>query len=220
MEAHVTAAISALESWPIWILLICFFFSAVLENIFPPHPGDTIIVFAGFVAARQPDYFWSIFTAGVAGSVTGAYIMYMLGDRFLKALRRLIVVVKRPAFLHKFLEGFVSEESIEKTSFWFRKYGLGFVIVSRFSAGIRFFVSIIAGISAVRPLPFLSAFTAGVLIWNGLLTAGGYYLGQNWERVIEWLKVYNTIVLVLMTVAILGYVLFRIYRARSAVNNP
>ncbi|MBL8019418.1 MAG: DedA family protein [Leptospirales bacterium] len=220
MEAHLSAVLSALESFPVWILLICFFFSALLENVFPPHPGDTIIVFAGFVAARQPDQLWPIFLSGVFGSVAGAFIMYSLGDRFLDLCRRLVHVVHRPRFLNRLLEGFVSTESIEKTSFWFRKYGLGFVVFSRFSAGIRFFVSIIAGISHVRPIPFLSAFSVGVLIWNGLLTAGGYYLGQNWERVLEWLKVYNTIVIVLISVGVLAYVAFRLHRARSVVNNP
>ena len=59
-------------------------------------------------------------------------------------------------------------------------------------------------------------FTLGVLIWNTLLLVGGYLLGDNWERIMEWLRVYNTVVIVLLLSGLAAFIWFRyLYRRPS-----
>lgn len=214
MDEQVLHSLQWIESMPSWVMFAFFFFSAFMENVFPPYPGDTILAFSGFLAARGVMSLSAAALAGFAGSVAGAFVMYMLGHRVLELARRLERTVERPAWLKKSLHEAVSEEAIEKTGLWFNRYGLYFVIVSRFSAGVRFFVSIVAGISRVSLPLYLLCFALGVILWNGLLTAGGYMLGRNWELVLVYLRLYNTVVIVVLALAAAGFVIWK-WRSRN-----
>lgn len=209
MDDQILHSLQWIESMPVWVMFAFFFFSAFMENVFPPYPGDTILAFSGFLAARGAMSLWSVAIAGFAGSVAGAFVMYMLGHRVLELARRMERSVSRPAWLKKSLHEAVSQESIEKTGLWFKRYGLYFVIVSRFSAGVRFFVSIVAGISRVSLPLYLFCFGLGVVLWNGLLTAGGYMLGRNWELVLVYLKLYNTVFIAVAIAAAAGFFLWK-----------
>jgi membrane protein DedA with SNARE-associated domain len=83
-------------------------------------------------------------------------------------------------------------------------------LISRFSAGIRFFVSIIAGISRMNLILFTITFSIGVLVWNSILIGGGYALGENWERILDWLRVYNIIVVAVLSLLVILFVIWRI----------
>jgi membrane protein DedA with SNARE-associated domain len=209
MDEQVLHSLQWIESMPSWVMFAFFFFSAFMENVFPPYPGDTILAFSGFLAARGVMSLPIVFFAGFAGSVAGAFVMYMLGHRALELARRMERSVSRPAWLKNSLHEAVSQESIEKTGLWFNRYGLYFVIVSRFSAGLRFFVSIVAGISRVSLPLYMLCFALGVVLWNGLLTAGGYTLGRNWELVLVYLKLYNTVFIIVAVVAVAGFVFWK-----------
>jgi membrane protein DedA with SNARE-associated domain len=114
-------------------------------------------------------------------------------------------------FLANLLESMISEEQMEKTQIWFNKWGFLFVVLSRFSAGIRYFVSIVAGITKMNFLLFSFGFLLGILIWNTLLFFGGYLLGENWKIILEWLKMYN----ILISIFIIMIIFFIIYKKRT-----
>jgi membrane protein DedA with SNARE-associated domain len=64
-------------------------------------------------------------------------------------------------------------------------------------------VAIVAGLVRMNLLAFVMSFSAGVAIWNGLLLTGGYMLGENWQVILEWLQIYNVIVVSIIVCAIL-----------------
>lgn len=194
-------------------LHIFFFVAALIENIFPPWPGDTFIVFAGFLTAHDTIGLPGAILSTCLGSVAGALIMYMAGDKVLILARRIHFWLK-PGVLQRLLADFVSEEQMERTQTFFLRWGAWFVIFSRFSAGIRFFVSIVAGLSKMNLLLFTVCFTVGALIWNILLLTGGRLLAANWRKVLEWLQYYNTAVGVLIVV-IVAILAFGWWRRRS-----
>jgi membrane protein DedA with SNARE-associated domain len=102
---------------------------------------------------------------------------------------------------------------MKKTEQWFDKWGFLFVVFSRFSAGIRYFVSIVAGITKMNLFLFSLGFLIGILIWNSLLLFGGYLLGENWKQILEWLRVYNIIITLLI---LLGITIFILYRRQKS----
>ena len=205
------AWVTYLRSWPpsgVYVFLFC---STFIENVFPPWPGDTFVVFGGFLLANRIVELLPLGLAVFAGNLVSAWVMYFLGQRILDAARRLQAKWHRPAFLTSRLSELTSEESLARTEIWFRKWGASFVIVSRFSAGIRFFVSIVAGISRMNLMLFSVCFSLGVALWYSALVAGGYALGDNWRQILGYLRIYNTVVIGLIAA---GAVVFLVYRWR------
>ena len=192
-------------------------FSAIMENIFPPYPGDTVTVFCGFLAAHKVITLPWAFVSVLAGNMIGAWVMYYAGEKFLMIARKFHSHINRPKFIKNTLAGLVSDEAMQKTNKWFQKSGVWVVLISRFSAGIRFFVSIVAGISKMNLVLFSFVFAIGVFIWNSILLIGGYALGDNWELILVALKVYNQVII---SIIVLAFVLYIIYRIRKKKTKP
>jgi membrane protein DedA with SNARE-associated domain len=194
---------------PIWIHLFLIF-STFTENVFPPWPGDTFIVFAGFLMYHKVISPLTTYVSTTLGNFLGAYLMYFMGQKILEFAHFIHKKIKIK-FLANLLESMISEEQMEKTQIWFNKWGFLFVVLSRFSAGIRYFVSIVAGITKMNFLLFSFGFLLGILIWNTLLFFGGYLLGENWKIILEWLKMYN----ILISIFIIMIIFFIIYKKRT-----
>ncbi len=190
---------SILEDIPAWALYVFLAFSALVENLFPPWPGDTMTVLGGVLAAQGRGNIYLCFLSVFLGNIAGACFMYWAGRPMILFLQKVYHAKgKAHVFWGFLLRPLCESEELEKTKERFRKWGLLFVLFSRFSAGIRFFVSIIAGMTSLPFLSFLLAFSAGLFLWNVPLLWGGLVLGANWTQFISWLKLYNGLVLALL----------------------
>lgn len=188
---------------PPLVLWVFFCFSNFLENVFPPWPGDTVTVFSGFLSSSQdsPLSFFSVVLATYFGNLLGALVMYFFGERILQFLKR----SKFP-----FLSALYQEENLRKTLIWFRKHEIVVVLLSRFSAGIRFFVSIVAGMSKMNIIKFVLLYSFAISLWCGLLLLGGSLLGSNWNQIIVMLSYYNRVI----GFVILCFILYFLYKLR------
>ena len=201
------AMINEILGLPPLVLWVFFCFSNFLENIFPPWPGDTITVFSGFISSTQnaPISFSSVVLATFLGNLLGALVMYYFGERFLLFLKR----TKIP-----FLSSLYHEENLRKTLVWFRKYEIVVVLVSRFSAGIRFFVSIVAGMSKMNIIKFVVLYSIAISMWCGMLLFGGSFLGTNWNQIVVILSYYNQTIGLILLFLIL-YFLYQMLKKRN-----
>ena len=193
-----------LDQMPAMGIYIVLFFSSILENVFPPWPGDTLIVVSGFLAARGQGNIFICLGSIVLGNLTGASLMYFIGERVIDFFRHLHGKSKI-SFVRRALEPLIQIEGLNKAKNWFARWGIVLVLFSRFSAGIRFFVSIAAGIVHMRFVLFLICFTLGVLLWSGLLLYGGWLLKESWNEIIEWIKMYNVLFFALLFASIFVY---------------
>ncbi|TGM51478.1 DedA family protein [Leptospira vanthielii] len=184
-----------------------FCFSNFLENVFPPWPGDTVTVFSGFLASSpgSPLSFVSVVVATYLGNLLGALVMYFFGERILHFL-------KRSRF--PFLSALYQEENLHKTLVWFRRYELIVVLLSRFSAGIRFFVSIVAGMSKMNVIKFVLLYSIAISLWCGILLLGGSVLGANWNQIVVMLSYYNQVI-GLIILCLFFYFLYQIKKKRN-----
>ncbi|TGL18664.1 DedA family protein [Leptospira yanagawae] len=192
---------------PPLVLWAFFCFSNFLENIFPPWPGDTVTVFSGFISSSEnsPLSFFSVVLATYLGNLLGALTMYYFGERFLLFLKQ----TKIP-----FLSNLYHEENLRKTLGWFRKFEIVVVLVSRFSAGIRFFVSIVAGMSKMNIIKFVVLYSIAISLWCGILLSAGSFVGSNWNQIIVILSYYNrTIGIILLVVFV--YLIYQILKKRN-----
>ncbi|TGL62757.1 DedA family protein [Leptospira ognonensis] len=191
------------------IYLLCFFgFSNFLENVFPPWPGDTFTVFSGFLASSpQTDIaLWQLILATLVGNWAGALLMFYFGKKVIHFLRH---------SQSTWIRNHYQEESFEKTIGGFRKYSGLLIIVSRFSAGIRFFVAIVAGISKMNPFSFLFYYSIAITIWCGLLISAGFKLGKNWEQINVMLAAYNQIITIFLCLVAVCLGIYYFYRKRE-----
>ena len=204
-----------IESMPeIWVQLLLFV-SVFLENVFPPWPSDVIILFAGILAARGVVSTGFSFVSILAGNLLGGLLMFYIGQRlilWMQGISRQLTGPRRH-FLHR-LTGFASPSHFETAGVWMRKYGLWFVFFSRFFAGVRFFVGIVAGASGIPAFLFGISFATGALFWSSLLFFGGKALGHNWKILFQWVQLYNRSFLILLVLLGFAFLILR-FRKRK-----
>jgi membrane protein DedA with SNARE-associated domain len=205
LTSQLTTFINYLHTLPGVALLLFFGFSNFLENVFPPWPGDSFTVFSGFLASK-PDSNFNLVELGFAtlfGNWLGALLMFYFGKRVILFLRHSEI---------SFVKKNYNEESFEKTVVWFRKYSGLLIVLSRFSAGVRFFVAIVAGMSKMSSLLFLFYYTIAISVWCGLLISSGYKLGKNWDQILVMLSAYNQFISIFIIALVFigsGYYFFR-----------
>lgn len=152
-------------------LYFFLFISSIVENIFPPAPGDTIAAFGAFLAGTGRLNFFLVYLAATAGSAAGFMILFFFG-RFLER-----------EFFIKRNYSFFPKEKIEAVEKWFIKYGYFIIILNRFLPGLRSVISIASGFCSLKTVPvfFLSLISA--MVWNLIWIYAGFAIGNNWETV-------------------------------------
>jgi membrane protein DedA with SNARE-associated domain len=112
-----------------------------------------------------------------------------------------------------------SQKDIDRGNELFERHGGKVVLLARCVPFLRSVVSIPAGISGM-PLPRFIVLTAiGSGVWNAVFVALGWVLGENWDRVEQWLGPVGYVVIGL-TVIGLGTLVVRRIRGRVGASAP
>ncbi|MBK6599692.1 MAG: DedA family protein [Proteobacteria bacterium] len=171
----------------------------VLENIFPPIPSELIMPFAGFAAAHGELSLIGVLLAGTTGSLLGTLPWYTAG--------RMVTSARLKEWANgngRWLS--VSSDDVDRAEQWFQRRGTRAVLFGRMVPTVRTLISVPAGLVAM-PLPrFLFWSALGSLVWVGVLTAIGYLLQEQYDRVHDWLNPVATAVVVV----IVGVYLYRV----------
>jgi len=186
------------------------FSAMVLENVIPPIPSELIMPLAGFYVGQGKLNFVLVVLAGLLGTVVGALPWYGVG-RLVNEQR-----LERWLSRHGRWLG-VSSDELAHSRHWFQRHGAAVVFWGRLIPAIRTLISVPAGIEMMPFGPFLFWTTAGSLIWNLALTAAGWALGSNWNRVLGFIKPVEGLVnklLLLAILAVVGWLGLRVWRRR------
>jgi membrane protein DedA with SNARE-associated domain len=176
-----------------------------VENIFPPIPSELIVPLAGFLVSQGQFTFLGVVIAGTLGSTLGALPLYYVGKTIEEKRLRL--------WLRKYGRWIaMAERDVDRANFWFDKYGGWTVFFCRLIPGIRSLISLPAGIQRMNLFPFLLWSAAGMAVWTTVLTAAGYLLRHNFEKVEDYL---DPFVYAIIGIIIIGY----IYRVGKRQNN-
>jgi membrane-associated protein len=179
------------------------FFGVMLENAGVPVPGETVLLFAGFLAFHGKLRLAPTILIAIAGATIGDSLGYLLGryggtPLLNRLLRRAPWVIKRYDEAHGA----------------FLKYGAWAVFVARFIAGLRVFAGILAGV-LLMPYPrFLLFNFSGAVCWASAIGSAGYFFGSNWGRLVSVLEHLNQLTLLLLGVGVLVVVIARALRRR------
>ncbi|MFB6875030.1 DedA family protein [Streptomyces sp. NPDC056323] len=171
-----------------------------LENLFPPLPSEVILPLTGFAAGQGVITLTSALLWTTLGSVVGAVALYWIGMLFGRD-RMHAVWARLPL---------VRGSDLERTEQWFARHGTKAVLLGRMVPIFRSLISAPAGVERM-PLPLFVTLTAvGSLVWNSVLVMAGYWLGDRWDLVETYVGVLSKAVLVLVLVAVAGYVTVRL----------
>ena len=181
-----------------------------LENLLPPIPSELVIPLAGLVAARGEMNVGLVIAAAAVGSLAGATAWYAVGRQI--GERRLRAWIDRHG---KWVT--LSSRDVDRAQAWFRRHGKSAVFGGRLVPGVRTFVSLPAGFSAMPLLPFLLYSALGTIVWTAALAYAGVVLQSQFTRVGDYLNVVTNAVFALLGVMIVRrYVRCWRERARAA----
>jgi membrane protein DedA with SNARE-associated domain len=181
-----------------WVLLFATFLT-MLENIFPPSPSDTLIVFCGAMVSFGTVDFIPLLLFSTLGSVLGFLIMFILGEQFGKR------IIESDRFR------FINTRTMRKPRLWFRRYGYWLIVANRFLSGTRAVISFFAGISRLSRSKTLILSAISALVWNSILIAVGSYLGSKWKLAQYYMGLYGQFIVPIAILLIL-FLAWRWYR--------
>ena len=180
------------------------FFGVMLENAGLPVPGETVLLFAGFLAFRGNLILrWAIITA-IAGATLGDSLGYLVGR------------LGGTTLLRKYRGSLLlSAGRFDRTQAVFLKYGHWAVFVARFISGLRVLAGPLAGALGMEYRRFLLFNFSGAVLWAIIIGSVGYIFGGSWGRLVGVLKEFDLVTLVGLALLIA----FVIYRARRRSHN-
>ncbi|MEG0912858.1 MAG: DedA family protein [Oscillospiraceae bacterium] len=173
------------------LALIC------IENLFPPIPSEVVLIFGGFVTTYSNLNMWGVVAFATAGSLIGAAVLFMIGRVLNKDRLKVLISGKIGKALR------LKPADVDSADRWFAKYEYKAVFLCRCVPIVRSLISIPAGISKMKTIPFFSLTLAGSLIWNTLLVGIGVLTGGAWEQSLRYFSWYSKVALILIGIAAL-----------------
>jgi len=144
-----------------------------LGSAFVPVPSEITLTFAGFLTSKGVFFFPFVVAIAALGDVIGSLLGYGIGY-FLEEELIVNLVKKHGKYL------LLSEHDYHKASSWFNKYGNKIVFVAKLIPGVRFIISVPAGILEMNVGKFILYSFLGSLIWCSVMVYVGLYLGNRW----------------------------------------
>ena len=184
-------------------------FLVSLENVFPPIPSEVVLPLAGFVAGRGDANLVGMILAATAGSVVGAWALY--------GIAAWIGPERLRAFIVRFGRWFsVKEHHLERAEAWFDRRANVAVLLGRCVPLIRSIVSVPAGFRRM-PLGRFTILTAiGSAMWNTALISAGAVLGERWERVGDFVGLFQAVVILAIGALVAWFLWTQVVRPRLA----
>ena len=192
----------------------------VIENVFPPIPSEIVLPFAGFVAqqgasavnatagaAQSDTTVVGMMIAATVGSVVGALILYFVSAA--------IGPERLRGFVERFGKWFgVKSSDLVRAEEWFDRRSVAAVLVGRCVPLIRSIVSIPAGFRRMKLTSFVVLTAIGSAVWNIALIGAGAVLGDQWERVGEYVGVFQWLVIAAVLLLLVRFVVSRLKNCR------
>jgi membrane-associated protein len=184
------------------------FGATFVEHVFPPFPGDLLVVLGAWYVVHGEIPWALAFLAVTAGAVAGAWVDCVIG----RSLgRRIDARAAR--------RGGLNAERLARFEASYRRWGVLLLLANRFLPGVRAFIFLAAGACGVplRTVLFFGGLSAA--LWNGALLGAGALLARNADDLVLLFDRYTqiaSIALVLLALLVSAVVVLRRRRARAA----
>lgn len=184
-----------------YLLLIVFLYS-FLEVIFPPLPGDTLLIISGSisVAANSNPLFMIIFAS--LGTFCASFLLYHLGAK-----------MERKLFHSPRFSALLDSKTFVKIERGFQRFGFLIILASRFLPAVRSGVVLAAGIVNMEKRQTMLALAVSILLSTSMFIYGGRFLGRRLDKIMQlWESHFWLILGILGGIALGVFALYRFYR--------
>jgi membrane-associated protein len=185
---------------------LILFFASCIEYVFPPFPGDLVVLFGAWYAAHGELSWPATFLWVTMGALVGAAIDYRIGAWLAPRVNRRAAEGGHP-FAEKLARFEVS----------YRRWGGWLLVFNRFMPGIRAFLFVAAGAAGIPLRRVLLLGGLSACAWNALLLAAGAFAARNVDELVLLFQHYTRaawFLLVAAAVLLLARALVR--RGRAA----
>jgi membrane protein DedA with SNARE-associated domain len=175
------------------------FFGVMLENAGLPVPGETVLLFAGFLAYHGHLRLGRAIVTAILGATIGDNLGYLVGH------------VGGTALISKLRGRFLmSARRYDRAQRLAINHGHWAVFIGRFITGLRFLAGPFAGAFQMPYPRFLLFNFSGAVLWATTIGGVGFLFGGNWARLVRLFKEADLAVLIIAAVAIAAaYVIWR-----------
>jgi membrane-associated protein len=179
------------------------FAASLIEYVFPPFPGDLVVVFGAWYAADGALSWPATFLSVTAGAVVGAWIDYRMGAAIgLRLDRRM--AARSPAW----------EVRLARFEAGYRRWGVGLLLANRFLPGVRAFLFAAAGASGIPLRKVLVCGAVSAALWNALLLGVGALAVENVEELVLLFDRYTRAAWAALALAALALAVVAVISAR------
>jgi membrane-associated protein len=161
------------------------------SGIFFPLPGDSLLFAAGLFAGAFGLNIFALIGLSFVATFLGSLAGYEIGKHLVK--------LHNYSFFRKIL----SQKHIDSAHEFFEKHGKFAITFCRFVPIVRTFVPIVAGVAKMHYMSFIKYNFLGSLFWSSVVTSLGFFLGDIFPGIKNYLWVVSLIVISISVVPIL-----------------
>jgi membrane protein DedA with SNARE-associated domain len=185
----------------LWVYLFVLV-SMIIENLFPPYPGDMIVFVCGVYAAGGHCSWSMIYLLSVIGTMISTMMVYYLGY----SKGREVFQSNRVKWL--------GVSKLAKVERWFDRWGEKLLLLSRWLSGARALLALFAGVGKVPASRMFIYSLISTLTWNFAVLFLALRLRQDWQKIDTIFRLYGALILV--GFAVIGLlVVLRIFSRRK-----
>ena len=151
---------------------VILFAASFVEYVFPPFPGDLVVVLGAWYAVHGQLSWPATFVATTGGALAGAWVDWGVGRAIGRSLGDR---THRATVIHRLL----TEERLARFDEGYRRWGGLLLVANRFFPGVRAFIFVAAGASGIPLRKVLLLGGASAAAWNALLLGAGALLAEN-----------------------------------------
>lgn len=156
------------------------FGATLVEYVFPPFPGDLVVVLGAWYAVQGAVSWPAAFAAVTLGALAGAWLGHRVGAALGPRLDRRLA-----------RRGPVSEDRLLRFQASYRRWGVWLLLANRFLPGVRAFVFVAAGASGIPLRTVLLFGGLSALLWNALLLGVGALVVHNVDELVGFVEHYT-----------------------------
>jgi membrane protein DedA with SNARE-associated domain len=183
------------EVAPHWIYAVIAA-GVAIENVFPPIPADTFVVFGAFLSAHSAVTGLGVFTVTWVANTATALLTYALARRW----GRLALNTRLGCWL-------LRPRQLEHLATLYHGHGSKIIFVSRFLPAFRVLVPVFAGISHLALWRTALPIALASALWYGVLVTAGAMAGRNWQAIAGTLGNVNTVLILVASALAIGVTL-------------
>ncbi len=183
-------------------LVLTVFLYSFFEVIFPPLPGDSLLILSGSISGLYGVNPLAVMISAALGTLASSVLLYSFGAKMGEKL------LHSPKYSH-----LMSSKLFRKLETWFQRYGFCTILLSRFIPVFRSGIVLAAGmINMNRGKTFLSL-GISIILSTAFFVMSGRYLGRNWRRLPEmWHYRIKMLFLILLFLMILLFIINRLVK--------